>query len=194
MLKPRGYEEVSTARFERIMTGPHKAVIMQVEERKSSTGKDMVAVYIDFAKDDVQPGYFASAYKNDTREKKKWPYQAVQYILTEDSEGRTNRSFKQFIEAFEDSNQRECIWGDGFANQFKGAKIGVTFGDVEEEYEGQLHTRQRIRWFFKLSDFENETVPDLKPFRGNLAPAPAQTASTDWMDLDSVDDENLPFR
>lgn len=192
MIKPKGYDETRTDRYERIMTGPHKAVIMQVEERKSSTGKDMVAVFIDFDKDDVQPGYFSAAYKADTREKKKWPYQAVQYILTTDSEGNTNRSFKQFIQAFEESNQREVVWGEQFVNQFKGAKIGVTFGDVEEEYEGQLHTRQRIRWFFKLADFENETVPDIKVFKGNLAPAPA--ASSDWMDLSAVDDEDLPFR
>lgn len=195
MNKPKGYDEVNTARFERIMTGPHKAVIMQVEERKSSTGKPMAVVYIDFDKDDVQPGYFSASYKADTREKKKWPYQAVQYILTEDSEGNTNRSFKQFIEAYEDSNDRQVVWGDNFGKQFVGAKIGVTFGDVEEEYEGQLHTRQRIRWFFKLSEIENESVPDIKLFKGNLAPAPAQNnAGTDWMDLSAVDDEDLPFR
>lgn len=195
MLKPKSYDETRTARFERIMTGPHKAVIMQVEERKSAAGRDMIAVYIDFDKDDVQPGYFAAAYKADTREKKKWPYQAVQYILTEDNEGKTNRSFKAFIEAYEDSNDRQVIWGDNFGKQFVGAKIGVTYGDVEEEYEGQLHTRQRIRWFFKLSEIENESVPDIKLFKGNLAPAPAQTnAGTDWMDLSAVDDEDLPFR
>lgn len=195
MLKPKSYDETRTARFERIMTGPHKAVIMQVEERKSATGRDMIAVYIDFDKDDVQPGYFSAAYKADTREKKKWPYQAVQYILTEDSEGNTNRSFKQFIEAYEDSNDRQVVWGDNFGKQFVGAKIGVTYGDVEEEYEGQLHTRQRIRWFFKLADFENESVPDLKVFKGNLSVVPAQSnTGTDWMDLSAVDDEDLPFR
>lgn len=196
MQKPKLFDETRTARFERIMTGPHKAVIKQVEERKSAAGRDMIAVYIDFDKDDVQPEYFSAAYKADTREKKKWPYQAVQYILVTDNEGNTNRSFKQFIEAYEDSNQRTCVWGDGFANQFKNAKIGVTYGDVEEEYEGQLHTRQRIRWFFKLSEIENESVPDIKLFKGNLAPAPAQTpaAGTDWMDLSAVDDEDLPFR
>lgn len=195
MQKPKLFDETRTTRFERIMTGPHKAVIMQVEERKSAAGRDMIAVYIDFDKDDVQPGYFSASYKADTREKKKWPYQAVQYILVTDNEGNANRSFKQFIEAYEDSNDRQVVWGDNFGKQFVGAKIGVTYGDVEEEYEGQLHTRQRIRWFFKLSDFENETVPDLKPFKGNLAPAPVQNnAGTDWMDLSAVDDDDLPFK
>ena len=194
MQKPKLFDETRTARFERIMTGPHKAVIKQVEERKSAAGKDMIAVYIDFDKDDVQPGYFSEAYKADTREKKKWPYQAVQYILVTDNEGNTNRSFKQFVEAYEDSNDRQVVWGDNFGKQFVGAKIGVTYGDVEEEYEGQLHTRQRIRWFFKLEDIENESVPDLKPFKGNLAPAPASNTGTDWMDLSAVDDEDLPFR
>ena len=32
MQKPKLFDETRTTRFERIMTGPHKAVIMQVED------------------------------------------------------------------------------------------------------------------------------------------------------------------
>ena len=57
----------------------------------------MIVVAIEFAKNDSQPGYFKKQFDDDDRPDKKWPYQAVQYMLTLDSEGKCSRSFKGFI-------------------------------------------------------------------------------------------------
>ena len=100
MNKPNSFDDVNAGgEYTPIITGGHHAVIVSVKEQKSSTGKDMVVVALDFAKNDAQAGYFKKQFDNDTRSDKKWPYQGVQYIVTEDTEGKCSRSFKGFITA-----------------------------------------------------------------------------------------------
>ena len=194
MNKPNNYDNTRTGNsFVPINLGGHFAVIKQVEEMKSRSGKDMIAVYIDFADGDEQAHYFADQYKNDTRAEKKWPYQAIHYITTEDAEGNTRRDFKAFCTAFEDSNGTTIKWGgSNWGAQFKNKKIGVVFRDVEEEYNGDIRTRRRIAWFCNYEEADSQPIPAKKPYNGpRTAPA---TNSNDWMQIpDGVEDE-LPFR
>lgn len=163
MNKPNSFDNVQTGSdFTPIALGGHHAVIMSVKEQKSSTGKDMVVVALDFAKNDKQAGYFKAQYDNDTRDKKKWPYQAVQYIVTEDAEGKCSRSFKSFITSFERSNNVTTNWGDTFCDQFKGKKIGVVYGEVEDEYNGEVKSRRRIRWFCEDAKADEASIPTIK--------------------------------
>ncbi|MEE3409342.1 MAG: hypothetical protein VZQ95_08125, partial [Erysipelotrichaceae bacterium] len=62
--------------------GGHHLIIKKVEETKSKNGKDMIKVFFDFAKNDVQPDFMTNEYKNDIRPDKKWPHAGTQYILT----------------------------------------------------------------------------------------------------------------
>lgn len=193
MQKPSNYDNTRTAAFARPMIGPHKAVIMEVKEMKSSTGRDMIRVSIDFDKDDLQAGLFAKEYKSDTREpdKKKWPNAAVTYILVNSNDGGTNRAFKSFIEAWEDTNGLTCQWGDRFEAQFKNRKIGVMYGDVDEEYNGQIQTRQKIRWFYDLHREEEQVVPNRKAYNSTTV----TTSTEEWMNIpDGAGDEGLPFK
>ena len=97
MQKPNNYDETPEGgEFTPVDLGGHKLIIKQVSETKSKSGKDIIVVLFDFAPDDAQPGYFTEQFKNDIRPDKKWPNQATQYILTEDAEGKCNRSFKTF--------------------------------------------------------------------------------------------------
>lgn len=191
MNKPNNYESTNVStEYVPVAIGPHKAVIKEVHETQSKSGKDMIVVLIDFDKADAQAGYFAKQYEADDRKSKKWPNQATQYILKTDRDGNTNVSFKKFIKAFEDSNGATIEWGDAFEKQFKNKKIGVTFGEVEEEYNGQIKMRRRIRWFFNLKNIDRESVPDAKLLPKAAAPA---AASNDWMNIPDGEGDELPF-
>lgn len=193
MNKPNGYDQTkTTGEFTPIVLGGHRAIIKQVEERKSRSGKDMVVVSIDFASEDAQPRYFEDQYRSDTRDPKKWPYQAVQYIVTEDSEGNTSRSFKSFCTAFENSNGVQIQWGgSNWGNQFKNRRIGVVFGEVEEEYNGEIKTRRRIRWFCEDGKAQEADIP-AKRFAAGSSSAPSSSGD-EWMSTD-FSGEELPFR
>lgn len=194
MQKPNSFDEVQAGgEYTPIEVGGHHAVIVSVKEQKSSTGKDMIVVALDFAKNDKQPGYFKQQFDNDTRDEKKWPYQGVQYIVTEDGTGKCSKSFKGFITAFERSNNITTNWGDKFTAQFKNKKIGVVYGEVEEEYNGEVKARRRIRWFCEDAKVEDQKVPDKKYLNNTVTAAPAPSSSNDFMNVpDGVDDE-IPF-
>ena len=194
MQKPNSFDDVNAGGdFTPIELGGHHAVIMSVKEQKSSTGKDMIVVALDFAKNDKQPGYFKNQFDNDTRSEKKWPYQAVQYIVTEDAEGKCSRSFKGFITSFERSNNTTTNWGDKFANQFKNKKIGVVYGEVEEEYNGEIKTRRRIRWFCEDAKADSQNVPEKKYYGGAISKPAAKTDEDGFMSILEGTDEEIPF-
>lgn len=191
MQKPQGYEETKVGGdFTPIELGGHHAIIKDVKEQKSQTGKDMIVVAIDFAKNDKQPNYFMESFENDIRPDKKWPFQAVQYIVVEDADGKTTRNFKSFITAFEKSNGCEATWGEMFCKQFKGKKIGVVYGNVEEEYNGERKTRRRIRWFCEDSAADTAKIPDDK-----LLGTPNKNVARNdgFMSVSNSADEEIPF-
>lgn len=194
MKKPNNFDEVNAGGdFTPIALGGHHAVIVSVKEQKSSTGKDMVVVALDFAKNDSQPGYFKTQFDNDTRPEKKWPYQAVQYIVTEDADGKCSRSFKGFITSFERSNNVTTKWDDKFAAQFKNKKIGVVYGEVEEEYNGEVKTRHRIRWFCEDAKVDSQNIPDKKYLPVSASKPTAKPNDDGFMDVPAGTDEDIPF-
>lgn len=165
MNKPSGYDEVKVGGdFTPIELGGHHLVIKGVREEKSKTGKDMIVVAFDTAKNDKQPEYFSDLFEKDIRPEKKWPNNGTQYILTMDSQdaNKTSRSFKSFITSFEKSNDCEAVWGDKFCAQFKGKKIGGVFGLVEEEYNGEVKQRHKLRWFCEDARADEANVPEAK--------------------------------
>lgn len=193
MQKPNSFDEVvANGEYIPIEVGGHHAVIVSVKEQKSSTGKDMVVVALDFAKNDKQPGYFKSQFDNDTRSDKKWPYQAVQYIVTEDAEGKCSKNFKGFITAFERSNNITTNWGNDFCNQFKNKKIGVVYGEVEEEYNGEIKARRRIRWFCEDAKVESAAIPEKKILPANNFTSSIPT-DTGFVNVPDGVAEEIPF-
>ena len=193
MQKPNSFDEVvAGGEFTPIEVGGHHAVIVSVKEQKSSTGKDMVVVALDFAKNDKQAGYFKAQFDNDTRSDKKWPYQAVQYIVSEDAEGKCSKSFKGFITAFERSNNITTNWGDKFCDQFKNKKIGVVYGEVEEEYNGEIKTRRRIRWFCEDAKVDSSAIPE-KKYLNSASAIAATTTDTSFVNVPDSAAEEIPF-
>lgn len=191
MKKPDGYNEVKVGgEYTPPALGGHKMVIKQVVETKSKSGKDMIVVCYDFAKDDVQPLFFSEEFKNDIRPEKKWPHAGTAYILTEDNDGKCSRKLKGFVSSFEKSNNCEAVWGDKFAAQFKNKKIGGVFGEVENEYNGKTSMRHELRWFCELSRAEGATIPDPRYLPKAEQP---KTDANGFMNMPEGTDETIPW-
>lgn len=201
MQKPNNYDETQAGgEFTPVELGGHKLVIKQVNETKSKTGKDMIVVLFDFAEDDKQPGYFMEQFQNDIRPDKKWPNQATQYILTEDNEGKCNRSFKTFTTCVEHSNAGFSVqWGDKFCQCFKGKKIGGVFGEQMDYYNGEEKKKRVLRWFCSLDNVADASIPDMsetkayKEYKQDGGMPNYGTPGGDFMQIPDGLDEELPF-
>lgn len=192
MQKPTGFDEIQTnGEFTPVNLGGHTAIIKRVQETTSKNGRPMLQIALDFDAKDPQAGYFKQAFDSDNRADKKWPFQGTQYILTEDQDGKCSRSFKGFITSVEESNKAECQWGDDFENWFKNKKVGVVFGEVEEEYNGEIKTRRRIRYFCSYDKAKAAPVPAKKMFRGER-PA-AKPVDDGFMSIPATVEEEIPF-
>ena len=193
MQKPNNYDNVqASGDFTPVTPGGHHLIIKKVEESKTKTGKDMIIVAFDMAAGDKQPNYFSDMFANDIRPDKKWPRSGRQYIVATDNEGNTSRSFKTFITCVEKSNNGfKTEWGDGFAAQFKGKRIGGVFGIVENEYQGKVTKRTELRWFCEDTKSDNAKVPDPK-LLPNSNVTVAAPSSDGFMNITGDEDE-IPF-
>ncbi len=189
--KPNSYEETpASTGFTPVELGGHKLVIKQVSETKSRSGRDMIAVLFDFADTDKQPGYFAEQFKNDIRPDKKWPNQAIQYILTDDNEGKCNRAFKTFITCVEHSNPGFTVqWGDKFCECFENKLAGGVFGIIEEEYNGKRRKKREMRWFCSVDKVTDAPIPEEKL----LTAGSGQSYNDGFMNIPDGINEELPF-
>ena len=163
-------------------------IIKGVREEKSKSGKDMIVVAFDFAKNDKQPGYFTDLFEKDIRPDKKWPNSGTQYIVTLDSKGMASKSFKGFITSFERSNGCEAAWDDTFCSQFKGKRVGGVFGIVEEEYNGEIKKRHKLRWFCEDDKADSASIPNEK-----LLNATSASPTDGFVNVPAGSAEEIPF-
>lgn len=195
MNKPIGFDEATTGG--EIELGGHYAVIKQVSEKESSTGKPMIVVLFDFDKNDAQPDYFSNQFNRYDKEPKKWPYPGSKYIMVQDYEDarKTSSAFKSFITTVERSNGCKVSWGgSNWGKQFVGKKIGVVFGLVEEEYNGETSMRRNPRWFCSYEKAKDAGVPNPK-YQKAKAPAAGSTESEidGFLNLPDNAEEEIPF-
>ena len=200
MQKPNNYDNTQAqGDFTPVELGGHKLVIKQVSETKSKNGKDMIVVLFDFAQGDSQAGYFSKQFADDIRPDKKWPNQATQYILVNDAEGNTSRSFKTFTTCVERSNAGFVAqWGDNFGKQFKNKSIGGVFGEQMDYYNGQERRKRVLRWFVSLDKVDDAQIPDLtetQAYKNHIGGYPAGTTPgpEGFMNIPDGIDEELPF-
>lgn len=200
MKKPNNFENTQAqGEFTPVELGGHYLIIKEVLEMKSKTGKEMIKISFDFARNDKQPGYFTEAFKNDIRPDKKWPNQATQYILTEDSEGNCSKSFKTFITCVEHSNNGFVTqWGDNFGAQFKNKAVGCVFGPQMDYYDGREREKRVLRWFISADKVKEASIPDVsetQAYKNHIAGyAQGSTPAGDgFMNIPDGIDEELPF-
>ena len=158
MERPADFDSVqSFGEFTPLPAGGYICRIMGVEETQAkSSGAPMIKISLDIANGEFKD-YFKNMYLSDTRTDKKWSYSAVVNQLVYDTNGNnsTNRGFKTFITAAEESNPGfHTVWGNGFAQCFKDRLIGAIFG--REEYFG---TDGKYHWSTKAQTFRSiETI------------------------------------
>lgn len=192
MQKPNGYDEVKVGGdFTPVELGGHHMIIKGVKEQTNKNGEPMIVVAFDFAKNDKQPEYFSELFDKDIRPEKKWPFNGTQYINTMDyqDKSKTSKSFKSFITAFERSNNTTAVWGDKFCEQFKDKKIGGVFGVVEEEYNGEIKKRHKLRWFCEDNKADGQQIPQEKLLNSSTSPK----NSNDFMSIPDGSAEEIPF-
>ena len=195
MNKPNGFDETQGfSTYEVLKEGGHVLKILNIEERRSQAGNDMIVVSFDTDRTDSQPEYFKKRYDSDTRSDKKWPAGGRTYQVCTGSDGNCSKGFKTFIERVEASNPGFKVqWGDNFANCLKNKFIGGCFG--KEEY---LNSYGESKFIVKLSGFR--TVQDVKEGKVQ-APKPkmlentgnSYNSNTGYDDITPVSDDNMPF-
>ena len=141
-------------------------------------------------------GFYASDYRSQTGEDKKWRGNYLLYIPKDDgseNDGWTKRKFKTFVEALEDSNPGYHF--DWDETKFKGKLFGGLFNQREyKKRDGgsawatnlaQVTTVERI----KTNDFR---LPADRPLKGSGATA--QTDTDGFMNVPAGnEEEGLPF-
>ena len=199
MNKPNGFDETQGfSSYEVLEEGGHVLRILNIEERKSKAGNDMIVISFDTDKTDGQPGYFKERYDGDTRSEKKWPAGGRTYQVCTGSNGNCSKGFKTFIECVEASNNGFKVqWGNNFAACLKNKLIGGCFG--KEEY---LNSYGESKFTIKLSGFR--TVQDVKEGKVQ-APKPKMLENAGnsysnnnnyyggYDDITPVSDDNMPF-
>lgn len=197
MQKPNGYDEArESGTFTPVELGGHYAVIKQVTEMQSGTGKDMIVVLIDFDKKDKQPEYHSKAFQSNDRPDKKWPFNGSKYIVVSDynDSSKTSRAFKTFCTSFEKSNNCSIQWGGSdWGKQFKGKKIGVVYGEEEHEYDGQTSMRRLPKWFCSWDSVESAKVPEPKYLRRPAAAESVPQSADGFINVPDDAGEEIPF-
>lgn len=162
MLKPSNYDNVQVSDYTPVKLGGHLLEIITVEETVSKSGKPLLIVKFDFAPNDEQHGIFYLRYSLDQREEPRWPAQATSYILPLDENNACSRALKSFINAVERSNPDfKVTWTNGpeFATQFHGKLVGGVFGNVQEEFNDEIFTRRKLRWFCSADSAKDASIP-----------------------------------
>lgn len=157
MKKIDNYENIKeNTGFKKLPVGGY---IVKILDAKDVPEKEYLKISFDIAKGD-EKGFFAEAYKEDTREDKKWP-----------NAGSFVRSYKEkalpmlkgFTNAIEASNKGyKWDWNE---QGLKGKLVGVVIG--EEEYinqKGAVRTRTYVNAVRSVETIEKGEfkIPELK--------------------------------
>lgn len=195
MQKPNNYDNVQAAGdFIPLDLGGHICIVKQIEEKKSSTGKDMIVISLDTDVSDKQPKYYENQFRNDIRPNKKWG--CVVYQLVLDNEGNTNKGLKTFITSVEKSNPGfKVVWGDGFTACFKNKLVGAIFG--REEYLNASNEKKMATkcFFFRSVDAikSGVPIPEDRLLNTSFTSSNQPTGSDGFMNIPDGIDEELPF-
>lgn len=188
--KPKDYDAIKVGEPRILPAGGYVCKILKAEETESRTGKPMLKVAFDIT-DGEYAGYFRELFQNwkassDDPQSVKWPFTGTKWILFYNSEGATNRDFKSFCTALEDSGI--TVWKNNTfdVSALKDANVGILFRREESEYHNERKWRTTPYGFRSVKTIEEGTfnVPDDKPL-------PPKT----FTDTDSFEalEEDLPF-
>lgn len=188
--KPKDYDSVKIGEPRILPAGGYICKILNAEETESRNGKPMLKVSFDIDEGEYK-GYFRDLFKgwkenSDDPATVKWPFTGTKWVMFYNSEGKTNRDFKSFCTALEDSGTKVWINDTFDVNGLKGATLGMIFRREEHEYNNARSWRTVPVGFRSVKTIEegNYNVPEDKPL-----PEPVLTETDSFTALD----EDLPF-
>ena len=188
--KPKDYDSVKVGEPRILPAGGYICKILNAEETESRNGKPMLKVSFDIDEGEYK-GYFRDLFKgwkesSDDPATVKWPFTGTKWVMFYNSEGKTNRDFKSFCTALEDSGTKVWINDTFDVNGLRGATLGMIFRREEHEYNTARSWRTVPVGFRSVKTIEdgNYNVPEDKPL-----PAPVLTETDSFQALD----EDLPF-
>ena len=188
--KPKDYDNVKVGEPRILPAGGYICKILNAEETESRNGKPMLKVSFDIDEGEFK-GYFRDLFKgwkenSDDPATVKWPFTGTKWVMFYNSEGKTNRDFKSFCTAIEDSGTKVWINDTFDVNGLRGATIGLIFRREEHEYNNARSWRTVPVGFRSVKTIEdgNYNVPEDKPL-----PEPVLTETDSFTALD----EDLPF-
>lgn len=197
--KPRDYNEATsygTSDFKPLPSGGYICRITQVEEVADKNGNPMIHFAFDII-DGEFTGYFMNLFQSrrkantDPMKTVKYPFEGQMWIAVNDynDPSKTNRKFKGFCTALEDSGTQ--VWnGDNFMmTNVVNAMIGIIFQNTESEpYEGKT-TWRALPWACRsvqVIDSGDYFVPEDKPYE------PKQQSGNSFGTFSATSD-NVPF-
>ena len=188
--KPKDYDDVRVGEPRILPAGGYICKILNAEETESRGGKPMLKVSFDIDEGEYK-GYFRDLFKgwkesSDDPATVKWPFTGTKWVMFYNSEGKTNRDFKSFCTALEDSGTKVWINDTFDVNGLRGATLGVIFRREEHEYNNARSWRTVPVGFRSVKTIEegNFNVPEDKPL-----PEPVLTETDSFTALD----EDLTF-
>lgn len=188
--KPKDYDSVKVGEPRILPAGGYICKILNAEETESRNGKPMLKVSFDIDEGEFK-GYFRDLFKgwkenSDDPATVKWPFTGTKWVMFYNSEGKTNRDFKSFCTALEDSGTKVWINDTFDVNGLRGATLGMIFRREEHEYNNARSWRTVPVGFRSVKTIEegNYHVPEDKPL-----PEPVLTETDSFTALD----EDLPF-
>ena len=188
--KPKDYDNVRVGEPKILPAGGYICKILKAEETESRTGKPMLKVAFDIDEGEYK-GYFADLFKGWKESSEdpatvKWPFTGTKWIMFYNNEGATNRDFKSFCTALEDSGTKVWINDTFDVNGLRGATLGMIFRREEHEYQNTRSWRTVPIGFRSVRTIEegNYNVPEDKPL-----PEPILTETDSFSTLA----EDLPF-
>ncbi len=188
--KPKDYDSVKVGEARILPAGGYICKILNAEETESRGGKPMLKVSFDIDEGEFK-GYFRDLFKgwkenSDDPATVKWPFTGTKWVMFYNSEGKTNRDFKSFCTALEDSGTKVWINDTFDVNGLRGATLGMIFRREEHEYNNARSWRTVPVGFRSVKTIEEGSfnVPEDKPL-----PEPVLTETDSFTALD----EDLPF-
>ena len=188
--KPKDYDSVKIGEPRILPAGGYICKILNAEETESRNRKPMLKVSFDIDEGEYK-GYFRDLFKgwkenSDDPATVKWPFTGTKWVMFFNSEGKTNRDFKSFCTALEDSGTKVWINDTFDVNGLRGATLGLIFRREEHEYNNARSWRTVPVGFRSVKTIEegNYNVPEDKPL-----PEPVLTETDSFTALD----EDLPF-
>lgn len=193
--KPKDYDDIKINDYRVLPADGYICRILKAEETKSKKGAPMLKVAFDIC-DGEFGGYFMEQFQSrkasaEDPSEVKWPFSGTKWVMFFDNEGNTNRDFKAFCTALEESGTE--VWNNDILDvkNLNAAEVGIIFRREEHEYMNVSSWRTVPFRFTAVKKIEagDFKVPEDKP----LPEKPyAGTGFTELDNFNAAMDE-IPF-